>query len=228
MNPGKYARYLVVAVLLGFSASSWAVTIPNPAPSLLDDDINGTGLFSHFGGSINIEIFDFAEALTGGAAGFEFGFYYADGNPSAGLNAIFGAEDNNSFLSTPQVAAVNFADGYTLDLDDGEVQSIFAPDPTASFDIGFYLRFGADAPIFTQALLNPADEDLAAEFPFKAEPNAFLISFAVPFGDGILPLSYQFAYPLSPSPVPLPGAAGLWLLGLVGIALFRRRLAKQA
>ena len=227
MSRVKLGRQIAALVLLGCCSNGWAVTVPNPDPTLLDPDINGTGLFSHSGGLLNIEIFDLAEALSSGSTGFEFGFYYAGGNPSSGLNTIFGAEDNNNFLATPQVAAVDFTNGMVLDLDDGVQQSSFAPDPGAVADIGFYLRFGTDAPIFTQALLIPGAEDLAAEFPFKENPLAFLISFAVPIGEDIVPLSYQFVFPLTPSPIPLPGAAGLWLLGLAGIALFRRRISNS-
>jgi len=239
-------KHLFAILLLGVSFNGWTATIPNPDPAELGPDINQSGLFNHTGAALSIEILDQLEIFTGGTIGFEFGFYYGGSDPfqQSQRHIIFGAEDNNALLTTPQLATVDFVNGVVVDLDAllavdlmNVEQSTFTPDPLGASAIGFFLNipvigplFGIPVPIFTQALLNPGGEDLAAEFPSLTIPQGFLIAFAVPDGIGTVPdgtiLSYHAVGPLSP--VPLPGALGLWLLGIGGLALFRRRLAKMA
>jgi len=222
----RFRKTVAAVILLLFSSASWGLIIPNPNPALLGDDINGNGLFIPGELTFNIEIFDTLEYF--GLLGSEFGFYYGS-NPDL-LYPIFEVTDQ----SPGQWATVNFNSGGVLgsifDGDEGTIQSLF---PTQGTDpVGFYLELNSvlgkatygDDIIYTQANLNPLGEDMAAEFPSLGPFDAFLIAFAdinITNGrqDG---LGYYLVAPLSE--VPVPGALGLWLLGLAGIELFRRKL----
>ncbi len=171
--------------------------------------------------TINLEIFDLLDIASSGLIGSQFGFYYG-ANPLNTLTPIFQVDDNPS----PQAALVDFTNGVVLDLDGGPVLEAVFDNSLGNADIGFYLAVpGFPVPIFTQAVLNPGGADLAAEYPFLSSPFSFLIGFALPTGGVTVPLHLSIVAPLVPSPIPLPGAAGLWLLGIAGLALFRRKVA---
>jgi hypothetical protein len=215
---------LLTILLLGFSGNSWAITVPNPNPALFGPDIGGSGLFSHGDRILGFELYDLAEITFGDDSGFEFGFYFAS-DPTT-LISIFETTDNST--SPPiQEAAVFFNTGEVVDRDQGILQNTFT---TSSEDIGFFLRHSPSSVlIFTEAVLNPlGGEDLAGAFPEIGFLDSFLIGFAVPDGGGVTPWAYSLVDPISPSAIPIPGAAGLWLLGIAGLGLFRRRLARKS
>ena len=219
---------LLTILLLGFSSNSWAISVPNPNPALYGPDIGGSGLFSPSSPRdkvLGFELFDFAENLLGTNSGFEFGFYFAS-DPTT-LIPIFEATDNSTG-TTLQRARVDFTIGEVIDRDEGLLQGTFT---TSVEDIGFFLRHSPSSILlFTEATLNPlGGEDLAGAFPEIGFLDSYLIGFAVPGLAGeITPWAYSLVYPISPSPIPIPGAAGLWLLGIAGLGLFRRRLARKS
>ena len=223
----KIRKFLLLTILLlGFSSNGWAISVPNPNPALYGPDIGGSGLFSPSDDRVlGFELFDFAENLLGANSGFEFGFYF--GSDPTTLVPIFEATDNSTD-STLQRALVDFTIGEVIDRDEGLLQGTFT---TSAEDIGFFLRHSPSSILlFSEAALNPlGGEDLAGAFPEIGFLDSFLIGFAVPDdGGGVTPWAYSLVYPISPSPIPIPGAAGLWLLGIAGLGLFRRRLARKS
>ena len=130
-------------------------------------------------------------------------------------------------LGVPQIALIDFSVGPV-----GAVFDVDNPVPgsTTPFalqgtnPIGFYLEYPSvpepNGPIFTQQALNPGGLDLAAVYPIIGEPGAFGIGFVLPLDNesppSLLPLAGYAVGPVSP--VPIPGALGLWLLGLGGLA----------
>ena len=219
-----FKKYLLVLLLLGFSGSGWAALYPNPFPGILGDDIDGTGLFIPGDFTLSLEVYDPLELTTAGIFGFEFGFYY--GSDPLVLTPIFDVLDS-SLLLGPQTAAVDFTsgpDGQVFDLDTPSLSPVLFDNSLGTAPIGFYLSIPTLAgPIFTQALRNPSDADLSAAYPYLPIPSAYLIGFADPSSGVIIPLYASLVGPLNP--VPVPGAIFLWLTGLAGLAMFRRRLA---
>ena len=219
----KIRKFLLLTLLLlGFSGNGWAITVPNPNPALFGPDIGGSGLFSHGDRILGFELYDLAEITFGDDSGFEFGFYFAS-DPTT-LISIFETTDNST--SPPiQEAAVLFNTGEVVDRDQGILQNTFT---TSSEDIGFFLRQGT-ATLFTEAALNPfGGEDLSGTFPEIGFLDGYLIGFAFPgSAGGVTPVAYSLVHPISPSPIPIPGAAGLWLLGIAGLTLFRRKLSSS-
>ena len=224
MAPHKLIKVIGMITLLGFSSVSWGLTISNPAPALLGDDIDGNGLFIPGDLIFNVEITDTLGSL--GLSGSEFGFYYA--SSPAILTPIFQATDQSPGT---QSASVNFNNGVVRDLDQGAIQNLFIPQGPAN--IGFYLQitsvlgktaFDHDI-IFTEATRN-GGENLAAEFPTLSPLDAFLISFAdinINNGNQITLGSY-FVTPLSA--VPIPAAVWLFATALIGMFGFSKRKAR--
>jgi len=211
-------------LLLGFSCNGWAISVPNPNPAAYGPDIGGSGLFSPGDRVLGFELFDFAENLLGAGSGFEFGFYF-DSDPTT-LIPIFEATDNST-SPTLQRAMVDFTNGEVVDRDESLLQGTFT---TSVEDIGFFLQHrNSNILLFSEAALNPlGGEDLAGAFPEIGFLDSFLIGFAVPDEGGVTAWAYSLVYPISPSPIPIPGAAGLWLLGIAGLALFRRRSSRNS
>jgi len=96
--------------------------------------------------------------------------------------------------------------------------------------IGFYALGPIVGTVAIQPTLNEGGSDLAAAFPITQDPNdlapddSYLIAFVYEFPKFGKRLFYA-AFAGSLSPIPVPGAIFLWLTGLAGLALFRRRLA---
>lgn len=214
-------------LLLGFSSNGMALSIPPPFAGLAPD-INGNGLFRPVGPeAIVFEIFDILDNVPA-PSGSEFGFYFA--NDPASLFAIFEDDDLSSATGPVlgEAALVDFSRGWITDQESAEVD-LFTPQ--AATDIGFYWRqtIPGGITLRTQASLNDGGTDAAAEFPYLSNPMTWAIVFGIPLPNGSASLlGIQAVDPLMPSPIPLPGAAGLWMLGLAGIALFRRRLNRPA
>ena len=231
MIPIRLKRALLTGlVLLGFSGAGWAIPLANPFPAFLNDDIDGIGLFQPGSPALSIEYLDFFDnpnvpTIFDPAPGSEFGFYYGNGaNPPTELIRVFGAEDMTPVpITNNQQALIDFDLGVVLDLDDGVVENLFTP--VANAAIGFYLSIpettvNPELTLFSQAVLN-GGADVAGAFPFISDPETFAIIFGAP---GTKALSIHAFTPLTA--VPVPGAAGLWLLGLAGLALFRRKLSR--
>ena len=228
----KFKYILLTGVLLSaFSSVGWATTFVNPFPAFLQDDIEGSGLFRHGNQAFSIEFFDLSDAppiLS--APGSVFGFYYAGASDPDELIPIFGVDDTTPVpITNNQKALVDFNLGANLgavfDADDPNAlvqEGLFTPQ--GDTPIGFYLTLPTiPVTLFSQAILNSGAQDLSGAFPFIADPQAIAIAFGTP---DLGFLSIHFIQPLAA--VPLPGAAGLWLLGMTGLALFRRRLARVA
>lgn len=227
MKLQRFKRYLLVLLLLGFCGSGWATLypLPDPLPPLppgvtVGADIDGTGLFDPFNSVLNIEIFDFAEQITSGRFGTQFGFYY--GSDPSTLIPIFDSGDN-----TFESASVNFGSGIITDPND--IFDVLTFTPQAG-SIGFYTTAPFVGTRFTQASEN-GGVDFSAAYPvFGTLPNgtplidAYLIGFTITPGV-ISPLYASVTGPLTPSPIPLPGTFFLLLTGLAGVAQFRRRFA---
>lgn len=241
MDMNKFKQGLLLGLmLLGFSSNGMALSIPPPFPGLAPDT-NGSGLFQPaFRQTLNVEVFDILDG-TPPPFGSEFGFYFA-GNPTS-LIPIFEADDlssNTGFVIGEQ-AVIDFVAGWVYDAekDPNDPNSFdrFTPQARGA-DIGFYWRQTDPDPndpnvngltLFTQAALNPNGVDAASEFRYLSDPMTWAIVFGIPLPMGSASLlGIQVVDGLVPSPIPIPGAAGLWLLGLAGIAWFRRRLNSPA
>ena len=220
MELQAFKQYLVALLLLGFCGSGWAVVYPidssflPPGATVAADD--ESELFT-LGDSVwNFEVLDRSEGLD---FAFEFGYYFPS-DPST-LISIFGK-------TTPDINQMTVNIGST--------------DP-----IGFYLQFDAYDPfnipattLFTQAGLNTAppgqtETDWAGAYPVLTAPapittDFYLLAFFYPVppplsDNRVIPVYLSVAGPSPISPIPLPGAIFLWMTGLAGVALFRRRLA---
>lgn len=231
----KLTINLAAALLLaGFSGTGMAITVLNPFPDRvnLGPDIEGSGLYQHGGQAFSVEHFDFGD-IAPPFKGTEFGFYFADGqNPftdRSNLIPIFLEDDDVTPVpvTSNQRARIDFDLGRILDLDSGAQRTFNSQGGAA---IGFYLTVpDLQVPletIYTEPWRNPGGQDAAGALPFLdfPVPDPLAILFVLP-SDGRL-LSMHSVYPISP--VPIPGAAGLWLLGLACLALFRRRLTRSA
>lgn len=248
----RYLTNIVGLMIVGFMATgpAWAIPIANPNPSLLADDIGGTGLFNTNGSSLGIEILDLGPVLTGGPGspfpstgfgGSEFGFYFA--NDPTSLTAIFDPTDQDPDPGGPgsitQLASIDFLAGQVLDMDDGgTLQSTF--DPASSGPIGFYLTLADDLvnyfgfgfnTLYSQPHLNSGGQDMAAAYPLL-DNTGYLLGFAAdnPFNSVV---DYFFfgasiATNVTPVVVPEPSSWALFLLGgmicLVGMRANGRRL----
>lgn len=207
-------------LLLGFSSASWAIPYANPNPGVFGDDFDGSGLFTHSDITVSVEAFDLVSTTSGGITGAQFGFYY--GADPGTLIPIFDFDDNPP--PAPQTAAISFSAGAVVDIDAGNVVQSTFDNSLGLAPIGFYLQIPAQIPLFTQAVLNPGGVDVAGVFPVLGLAQTSAIYFYANVGGTPVPIGIEIVTPVSP--VPLPGAAGLWLLGLAGLALFRRTCAR--
>lgn len=221
MKTTKLTYMLLAGVLLtGFASVGRAAVFTNPLPGFLNDDIQDSGLFRHGNSALSIEYFDRLDTPPPPSPGSEFGFYF--GSDPSTLIPIFGVDDTTPVpITNGQQALIDFNLGRVFDLDAGGSNPFT---PMGGGYIGFYLTVPTvtgPVTLFTQALLNPGGQDVAGTFPFISNPTALAIAFGTP-STGYL--SIHAIQPLAA--VPIPGAAGLWLLGITGLALFRRRLAR--
>ena len=228
----KLKYILLTGVLLSaFSSAGWATTFVIPFPAFLQDDIEGSGFFRHGNQAFSIEFFDFSYLPPiATAPGSVFGFYYAGAREV--LIPIFGVDDTTPIaITSNQRALVDFNLGRVFDADDPNAlvqEGLFTSQGDTS--IGFYLTLPTILPtipapvtLFSQAILNSGEQDLSGAFPFIADSQAIAIAF------GTTDLGFLSIHSIQPlAAVPLPVAAGLWLLGMTGLALFRRRLARVA
>lgn len=229
-------RNKVLAIILSlFSAfymgTAMASPFPNPAPTLLADDIVGSGLFSLTdSSSIAVETGDLGSTIDS-SLGATFGFYYA--SDSSTLIEIFDSADQDPNA----IAVIDFTSGIVLDYDQTEatstpvIQSSFT---VMSGPIGFYIDI-ADAvatalslPIstfYSDPTLNYGI-DVYGAFPFLSDPTSMLLSASIANGlGGFIELgSYVVT---NVNPVSEPPLFLLMLAGLVGLAASRQQLAKN-
>lgn len=237
-------RAIVITLLLTAASAAWSLPLTNPAPSILGNDIGGSGLFSPGNVSVGIEILDLGPLLTGsqasvfpanGFGGAEFGFYFAN-DPTTRVT-IFDSLDQNPDPGGPgsvaQVALIDFLTGEVRDEDAGVQQSAFAAG--SSYPIGFYLTLAQDMvnffglgfdTIYSESYLNPSAEDMSASFPLL-DGSGFMLAFGAvnPFsatGDSLI-FGASIATGITPVTVPEPGTAGLLLLGSAMLLWLRRR-----
>lgn len=224
----KFNRFMLAGLLMfGLCGKATAIGVPPGFEGVVAPDLEGSGVFRPaFRQSLSVEVFDRLDGLPP-PDNSEFGFYFA-ADPST-LIPIF-SDDDLSTNTLPFVAGeqarIDFFNGWVFDIED-RTYNFFSPQGRA--DIGFYWRQASPggSTLFSQAILNPGGTDYAGEFRYFVNPTTWAILFGVPLGNGSTSLlGINVVTGLVPSAIPLPGAAGLWLLGLAGIALVRRRLGR--
>lgn len=216
MARGRVWLVLVLVVsVAAVSASTATATIVNPDPGIFDDD-DGSLYFLPSAEVFSAELFD----LLGGGVTTSFGFFFAgaDVNDPGNLITIFGPEDQGAPFD--QIALVDFIQGMVFDIDDGEIQSTFS----GFGPIGFFMSFAPDIPVslFTDPSLNPGGLDLAATFPFLADPSTYLIGFEAPL-EGEVPVTLLFEVVSGINQIPEPGAFLILGVGLAGLGFLRPR-----
>jgi len=228
----KFNQFLLAGLLLGLSGNAAAIAIPPGFEGVVAPDIRGSGVFRPaFRQTLNIEVFDLLDNVAP-PANSEFGFYFARGfDPSDpdSLIPIFGADDlsSDSTFVIGEQAVVDFFNGFVADVEDNSIEQTFTP--RGRDDIGFYWKQTGGLTLFSQPNLNPSGADTSGEFRYLSDPMTWAIVFGLPLGNGVTSLlGINVVDGLVPSAIPLPGAAGLWLLGLAGIALFRRRISRSS
>jgi len=238
-------KHLLVILSLLLAGSASALPIANPYPTQLGSDTNGSGLFRPQDWFVSLEVLDLGPMLTGGPmspfpsngfGGAEFGFYYAN-DPGTRI-AIFDPTDQNPDPNGPgsvqQYAAVDFLSGQVFDYDAGNtLQSTFAGGTVAP--IGFYLTLSQDLvdffgfgfnTMYSQASLNPGDQDMAAAYPLL-DGSGYLLGFAAANPYSATGEYFFFGASIATRIAPLvsvpePDTWALLLIGVLVLLLFRR------
>jgi hypothetical protein len=240
----KYIFFLIV-ILTGismFAEQGNTTALPNPAPSVLADDLNDSGIFSHDNQVINFELFDFGEFILQPLPfGGIFGFYF-ESEPDT-LIPIFDFTDASAF-DPPQAALIDFNEKLVVDIDLGIIQSNFGAVEAAG-DIGFFLQPDVALPIilFTDPARNPGHTDVAATYPliddvpFLGYDLDYVIGFwseddiVDPVTGDIIshfsPIAFEATGGITPAPVPEPATFLLLGTGLLGLAGGLRRKLKK-
>jgi hypothetical protein len=203
--------FFILSLIYSGAASAIAFTSIDPA--IFGPDIDGDGYFAQDSSlSISIEVYDVFDSDLD--FGLEFGLFFE--GASSNLFAVFdSSEGSNSY------AALDFANGMVIDLEDLGVETVFMP---SSADFGFYLSvFGPGGLIntlYSDPILN-GGYDFFGAFPLL-DPNytdAFAANFYTDGGDLL------YLAPMIPTvtAVPLPSALLLFSSGLVLLNGFNRR-----
>ncbi len=211
-------------ILMALPIKSRADLIPNPDPSTLADDIQGSGYFAPADEVYFQESLDIGPLLFG-LPGSEFGFFFA-GTDITDPNNLIPIFDASDIGSQNRMAMVDFTTGNVIDLDEGNVlQNTF----TGMGNIGFYFSLapisGAQT-LYSDPSLN-IDGDVVGTYPTLDPPsNEFLIAFQYPDGSGGYD-SLLFEAVTGIAPVPLPGTLLLFCSGLAGVAWYSRKKRRQ-
>jgi len=211
-------------MLMALPLKSRADLIPNPDPSTLADDIQGSGYFAPADEVYFQESLDIGPLLFG-LPGSEFGFFFAGTDITDPLNLIpiFDASDAGS---QNRLARVDFTTGSVIDLDEGNVvQNTF----TGMGNIGFYFSLDPISGVptlFSDPFLNSGLDVVGTYATLEPPVNEFLIAFQYPDGSGGYD-SLLFESVSGIAPVPLPGTLLLFCSGLAGVAWYSRKRRRQ-
>lgn len=223
--------FKVIFTCVMFSVSTaHATPFSSIDPSTFGSDIDGDGYFSHNGSvAISVEAADVFNTNT--LQKFEFGFFFEGASDT--LISIFD-------ITEPLLAAslIDFTDGAVVDLDDGNIESLFTP---SASDYGFYLSIFdisndpsgiLSTTIFSDATLN-GGADLFGAFDLLTSdvPAGTLTGM---FFDNTPGENWNLLYaaPLitisEPVAVSEPYSLALLGLGLTLLASFKRRQRRLA
>lgn len=202
---GAFAHFgCLLAGALLISQSAMATQFLNPFPGVLEDDIDGTGLFSPEPIALSTEFLDVFDTSA------EFGFFTSS-DPGT-LVPIFEAGD-----LTGESALIDFATGYVFDVEDAAGQNVFSP---VSDPIGFYLDLPGIATLYSVPEMNFGGLDGFGAYRTVGGDDfnlMFLVPGTAPTLDSLL--SWHTVSGLTPVAAQVPTPMPLALIG-VGIVLF--------